>query len=127
MIIAIKLIQINCFFHLTGADFNNVSFTVEVPAETTALRITNITIVDDNINEREEVFVLVARILDQAAGVACFQLDENSPCKSKGHIGGTQLSIRDNDGKCIYKYSCIHNVFSITQTCSLDFLKEDQQ
>ena len=57
---------------------------------------------DDNVNEREEVFVLVARILGQAADVACFRLDENSPCKSEGHIGGTRLRIRDNDGKyCI--------------------------
>ena len=54
---------------------------------------------DDNINEREEVFVLVARILDQAADVACFQLDEYSPCRHEGHIGGTRLKIRDNDGK----------------------------
>ena len=89
-----------------------MSFTVEVPAGTTSLRIPNITIVDDNINEREEGFVLVAIILGQAANVACFQLDENSPCKSDGHIGGTRLRIRDDDGKYIYKYSYIHNVFS---------------
>ena len=69
--------------------------------ETTSFRITNVTIVDDNINEIEEVFVLVARILGQAADVACFQLDENSPCKSEGHIGGTQLRIRDDDGKLV--------------------------
>ena len=56
---------------------------------------------DDNINEREEVFILVARILGQAADVACFQLDENSPCKSEGHIGGTRLRIRDDDGKLV--------------------------
>ena len=88
-------------FLVTGVDFNNVSFVINVPEETSSIRITNITIVDDNINEREEVFVLVARILGQAAGVACFQLDENSPCKSEGHIGGTRLRIHDDDGKCM--------------------------
>ena len=56
---------------------------------------------DDNINEIEEVFVLVAKILGQAADVACFQLDVNSPCKSEGHIGGTRLRIRDDDGKFV--------------------------
>ena len=86
-------------FLVTGVDFNNVSFLVDIPAETTDIRITNITIVNDNINEREEVFVLAAVILGQAADVACFQLYENSLCKEDGHIGGTRLRIRDDDGK----------------------------
>jgi len=90
---------------LVGIDFNNASFTIAVPAGTTSIQITNITIVDDDVNEREEVFVLVARILGQAADVACFQLDQNSPCKSEGHIGGTRVRIRDNDSKhCITDY-----------------------
>ena len=38
-------------------------------------------------------------ILGQAADVACFQLDENSLCKEDGQIGGTQLRIRDDDGR----------------------------
>ena len=88
---------------------------------------------DDNINEREEVFVLVARILGQAADVACFQQDEYSPCKSEGHIGGTRLRIRDDDGKfvcnTILVSSYIHGVLSniCSQTCLLDFLNECQQ
>ena len=81
----------------TGADFNNVSFITVVQAGTRNFRIDNIIIVNDNKNERKEIFVLVAVILGQAADVACFQLDENSPCKIDGHIGGTQLVIRDND------------------------------
>ena len=57
---------------------------------------------DDDVNEREEVFVLVAMTLYQAASVTCFQLDESSPCNSSGHIGATLLRIRDNDSKyCI--------------------------
>ena len=93
------LIPNQSIFICTGADFNNVSFTIEVPAGTRSLRITNITIVDDNINEREEGFVLIAVILGEAADVACFQLDENSPCKEDGQIGGTWLRIRDDDGR----------------------------
>ena len=79
-----------------------MSFIIEVPAGTSDLRITNITIENDDINEREEIYVLVARILGQAADVTCFQLDENSPCKEVlKNIGGTRLRIRDDDGKCI--------------------------
>ena len=95
----------NMLFSFIGIDFNNASFTIEVPAETTRIRITNITIVDDNVNEREEVFVLVARILNEGRYVACFQLYENGPCKNEGQIGGIRLRIRDNDGKyCITVY-----------------------
>ena len=97
----------NMLFSFIGIDFNNASFTIEVPAETTRIWITNITIVDDNVNEREleEVFVLVARILNEVPYVACFQLYENGPCKNEGQIGGIRLRIRDNDGKyCITVY-----------------------
>ena len=115
----------------TGVDFHNESFTIEVPAETTIVRITNITVVNDNVNEREEVFALVARILGQAADVACFQLNENNPCNSEGHIGGTQLIIRDNDRKytCIHKSNHTHDVLSklCLQACILDFLNGHQQ
>lgn len=76
-----------------GADFNNVLLTIEVPAKTTNFTVSGINIVDDNINERKEFFVLAARILGQAADVACFQ---NGLCKCDGY-GGTQLIIRDND------------------------------
>ena len=71
-----------------------------MPAGTTTLSVTNITVMEDNINEKEEVFVLVAKILGQAANTACFQLDENSDCKRNGSIGGARLRIRDNDGMC---------------------------
>ena len=113
---------------LIDVDFNNISFTVEVPAESNNLRVTNITIVDDDINEREEIFVLVARILGQAVGVACFQLDQNSPCKSEGHIGGTRLRIRDNDGKyCIaVSIACNLGVGILLQIWLLDLLKDLQ-
>ena len=83
---------------------------------------------DDDINEREEVFVLVAMILDQAAGVACFQLEENSICNSEGQIGGTQLRIRDNDGQyCIaISIACNLGVGILLQICLLDSLKDVQ-
>ena len=53
---------------------------------------------DDHLFERDEVFILVARILGEAADVACFHLNENSSCKTDGHIAGTRLRIQD-DGK----------------------------
>lgn len=69
-----------------------------MPAGTTMLSVTNITIMEDDVNEKEEVFVLVAKILGPAADKACFQLDENSDCKRNASIGGSRLRIRDNDG-----------------------------
>ena len=70
-----------------------------VPAEATRVSIANITIVDDNINEEVETFVLVAKILGRAANVSCFQLHENSLCKSVAYVGGVRLTIRDDDGR----------------------------
>ena len=74
---------------------------IRVPAHNTTISINGsaIKIVDDDINETEKVFVLVAKILDQAADVACFQLEGSSLCKNNGSIGGTRIRIYDNDGK----------------------------
>ena len=72
---------------------------IEVQAQTTTIQIPDINIIDDSINEDEEVFVVVARILGTAADVACFQLDRNSQCKRDGSVGGTLFRIYDNDGK----------------------------
>ena len=90
-------------FFCAGTDFNDVSFIIEIPAGSTSIDITNITVLDDNINEREEGFVLVARILGPAADVACFKLDWNSPCQNDRHISGTRLRIRDDDSECFHK------------------------
>ena len=88
----------------TGTDFSNVSFIVEIPAGSTSIHITNITVFDDNINEREENFILVAKILGPAADMACFKFNVNSPCKSNRHIGGIRLRIRDDDSECLHAY-----------------------
>lgn len=85
----------------TGADFSDEPFVIRVPAQNTTVDINSgdIKIVDDDINERKEVFVLVARILGQAADVACFQLEGSGLCDRNASIGGTRIRIHDNDGK----------------------------
>ena len=99
------LALLNCHYIYTskfvaGADFIATPFVVEIPAGTTTFIIPNITIIDDNLNEKEEVFLLVARILGKAAlnNASCFQLMQCDPCNNHVHIGGTRLRIRDDDG-----------------------------
>ena len=111
----------NVLFLIAGVDFWNNSFTITVPALTTSVSITNITIVNDNVTENEESFILVARILGQAANVACFQLDEISPCNSEGQIGGTQLRIRDDEGKYCIIHSPLHMTFEYYITFTAPF------
>ena len=52
------------------------------------------------------MFLLVARILGKAAlnNASCFQLTQGDTCKNHGHIGGTRLRIRDDDGKILGAY-----------------------
>ena len=91
---------------VAGADFIATPFVVEIPAGTTSLNIPNITIIDDNLNEKEEMFLLVARILGKAAlnNASCFQITQGDTCNNHGHIGGTRLRIRDDDGKILGAY-----------------------
>ena len=65
------------------------------------------TIVDDNIDEDEQGFALVAEIgSDVPDGISCFQIaDGDTVCR--GRRGATQIRINDNDRKSSYSTSHI--------------------
>ena len=86
------------FFIVTGDDFITTTFSETVSAGSRTLELRPIPIRDDDVNENEQMFVLVARILGQAADSACFQIFIGDPCSP---IGGTVLRIRDDDCKYI--------------------------
>ena len=104
-------------FFLLVADFTNNSITVTVPAAITP-GIQSYTIpiffsvIDDDINEVEQSFALVAEIgpdvtntcYVDGVGVtecSCFQ-SPNSAMDCYGRRGATEIRITDNDGKNTY-------------------------
>ena len=70
---------------------------IQEMTETITLR--NVSILDDNINEAEEVFVVIIRLLGVAESTACFQQQSGGECM--GNTGGIIIRIRDNDRKLI--------------------------
>ena len=54
-------------------------------------------ILDDNINETEEVFILIIKLVGVAESTACFQRQRGGECM--GNMGGIIIRIRDNDRK----------------------------
>ena len=61
------------------------------------------TIIDDNIDEDEQSFAVVAEILDVPENISCFQIQaEITECS--GNQGATKIRIVDNDGKHIYYF-----------------------
>ena len=87
-------------FSPIGADFSNELVTVVVPAGSHTFTVPEFfTIVDDDIDEDEQSFVVVAEIgPDVPDNVSCFQ-------QGIGHIecfgrrGATEIRITDNDRK----------------------------
>ena len=82
------------------SDFSDTPINVTIPANTREFEIpTFFTINDDNINEDEQNFAVVAEIgPDVPDGISCFQ----SPLESTichGRRGATEIRITDNDRK----------------------------
>ena len=72
---------------------------------TATITLRNVSILDDNKNEAEEVFILVIKLLGVAGGdTACFQIQRDGQCM--GNTGGIVIKIRDNDRKLI-PHSCL--------------------
>ena len=100
------------FYNLLGADFTNESFTVTVPAHTgfdipTYTLPIFFSVVDDDINEVEQSFALVAEIgpdvtntcYVDGVGVtecSCFQIQIGA-IDCYGRRGATEIRITDND------------------------------
>ena len=87
----------------TGADFYDETFTFKVDGESTEMglfliRLENVTI-DDDIDESEQSFVLVAELGDDVPeNFVCFQR-QMSDTQCFGRTGSTEIRIMDNDGK----------------------------
>lgn len=79
-------------------DFNSASFTLTVLANVEELGIPAnlISTIDDELNENEEGFYLVAKVLGEAASQTCFHATEHEKCF--GSTGATLIKLRDNDG-----------------------------
>ena len=98
---------------LLGDDFSQNGTIVTVPANRQIFQIPHfLTIVDDNINEDEQSFVIVAEIGDDVPdkfangaktgfytlNISCFQLEGDC----RGRRGATEIRIDDNDRKLYY-------------------------
>ena len=85
-----------------GTDFNDTSTEVIIPADSVEFDIRSlVTIIDDNIDEDEQSFAVVAEILDVPKNISSFQIQaEITECS--GNRGATKIRIVDNDGKHLY-------------------------
>ena len=93
----------NSLFFLSVSDFSDEPITVVVPANQQKIEIQQFfTIVNDNIDEDEQSFVIVAEIgPDVPENVSCFRLGVGrTECFGRG--GATEIRIIDNDRKLFY-------------------------
>ena len=83
-----------------GADFSNEPVTVVVPAGSVTFTIPLFfTIVDDDIDEDEQSFAVVAEIgPDVPENISCFELGVGRR-ECFGRRGATEIRIDDNDRK----------------------------
>ena len=83
-----------------GDDFTNEPLTITVPANQRNYTIEKFfNISDDNIDEDEQSFAIVAEIgPDVPDGVSCFQIAEGEE-ECRGRRGATAIRIVDNDRK----------------------------
>ena len=79
-------------------DFSDTPISVTIPANRRSFTIpTFFTINDDNLDEYEQSFAIVAEIgPDVPDGVSCFQ---NADIECQGRRGATEIRITDNDRK----------------------------
>ncbi|CAI8047960.1 hypothetical protein GBAR_LOCUS26512 [Geodia barretti] len=80
------------------SDFSNQPITVEVPANSQTFRVPQfLTIVDDDIDEDEQSFAVVAEIgPDVPESISCFQRNVGET-GCHGRRGATEIRITDND------------------------------
>ena len=82
----------------SGDDFTNEPLTITVPANRRSYRIeTFFNISDDNLDEDEQSFAIVAEIgPDVPDGISCFQTGVGRE-ECHGRRGATEIRIIDND------------------------------
>ena len=83
-------------------------------------------IIDDNIDEDEQSFAIVAEIgQDVPDGISCFQTALGET-ECFGRRGATQIRILDNDRKTLF-YKFTLKLIPVPQLWSLDLLREIRQ
>ena len=89
----------------SGDDFTNEPLTITIPANRRSYTIeTFFNISDDNIDENEQSFAIVAEIgPDVPDGVSCFQTGEGVT-QCFGRRGATEIRITDNDRRFLHLY-----------------------
>ena len=92
-------------FLLSGDDFTNEPLTITIPANRRSYTIEQFfNISDDNIDEDEQSFAIVAVIgPDVPDGVSCFQTGEGGT-QCFGRLGATEIRITDNDRRFLHLY-----------------------
>ena len=101
---ASQLLPFNLHFSYSflpsGDDFTNEPLTITIPANRRSYTIeTFFNISDDNIDEDEQSFAIVAEIgRDVPDGVCCFQTAVGTT-RCFGRLGATEIRITDNDCK----------------------------
>ena len=99
MVSTCKIVSIVTFCLISVADFSDSATTVTIPANSSpSYRVRKFfTINDDNIDENEESFAIVAEIgQDVPDGISCFQTEVGSDV-CFGRRGATEIRIADND------------------------------
>ena len=106
----------------TGKDFTNASFVIRIPPSEFITPSEYIIpqmfdIIDDDIDEVVQSFVLVAKIgEDVPDSFTCFQRENgetgcNANMEPTARFGATKISVNDNDGKL--DLNTKHNLLSI--------------
>ena len=90
------------FIVFTGTDFSNRRTSFTIPANSQTYVIPQFfTIVDDNIDEDQQSFAIVAEIgSDVPDGVSCFQI-ATGDTDCHGRRGAVEIKITDNDRKFV--------------------------
>ena len=106
---ASQLLPFNLHFSYSflpsGDDFTNEPLTITVPANRRSYTIEQFfNISDDNIDEYEQSFAIVAEIgRDVPDGVSCFQTYVGeTQCVAR--LGATEIRITDNDRRFLHLY-----------------------
>ena len=88
--------------HPPDTDFNDTSTEVTISADSVQFDIRSlVTIIDDNVDEDEQSFAVVAEILDVPEIISCFQ-KQAGMTECFGNRGATEIKIVDNDGKHLF-------------------------
>ena len=91
-----------CHTYPPDTDFSDTSAEVTISADSVKFDIRSlVTVIDDNTDEDEQSFAVVAEILDVPETISCFQIQAGN-IECLGNRGATEIRIVDNDGKHLY-------------------------